>query len=52
MFLKTVPAFELSAMDKPDPYNEKLTFATLAMAEKVQRECGGIIRQTFKYEKG
>lgn len=44
MFIGKVPAFELSKMDKPDPYNEIMQFTTLSVAESVQRQCGGTIR--------
>lgn len=42
-----VPAFEIYNMDKPDPYNETMTFQTRAIAERVQARVGGQIRPTF-----
>lgn len=54
MNLKTVKGFELFNMDKPDPYNETMQFTTLSVAESVQRQCGGTIRQCLihKEKKG
>lgn len=40
-------AFELFNMDKPDPYNETMTFRSKGIAETAKRHYGGEIRETF-----
>ena len=47
MFIGKTPAFELSKMDKPESLDEKIVFRTRAIAERVQRRCGGVIKETF-----
>lgn len=51
MNMRMVQAFELYNMEKPDAYNEKITFRTLGIAQRVQARCGGDIRQTVITEK-
>ena len=43
-------AYELFNMDKPDPYNETMTFLSIAMAHKAQKLYGGNIKISFVYK--
>ena len=47
MNMRKLPAFELYNVDKVECHNEILTFKTRRVAELVQRELGGTIRETF-----
>lgn len=47
MNIRKLPAFELYNVDKVECHNEILTFKTRRVAELVQRELGGTIRETF-----
>lgn len=47
MDMRKLPAFELYNVDKVECHNEILTFKTRRVAELVQRELGGTIRETF-----
>lgn len=44
MNLRTIPAFELYNMDKPDPFNESMVFRSYKGAELAQFHYGGEIR--------
>lgn len=50
MKLETIKGYEVSGMDKPDPYNEVIQFRTLSVAESAQRHYGGTIRQCLIHQ--
>ena len=52
MDMRKTPAFELYNMDRPDPFNETMTFRTLEKAQTAQRNYGGQIRDTFVHIQG
>lgn len=47
MNIRRVVGFELYNMEKPDPYNETMTFKSRDVAERTQRLVGGEIRTVF-----
>ena len=51
MNLRQIPAFELYNMDKPDAFNETMTFRTFDVADRVRKRLGGELRQTIIHVK-